>query len=55
MSEMFVMSYKQAKHLGLLPPLAIPNWKWEPVSMDFIVDPFRIQKGFDCIFVIVEA
>jgi hypothetical protein len=49
------MSNKQAKHLGLLQPLAIPKRKWDSISMDFIVDPLRIQKGFNSIFVVDEA
>jgi hypothetical protein len=46
----------KAKHqrpAGLLQPLEIPVWKWDDISMDFIVDLPRTQKGHDAIWVIV--
>jgi len=39
---------------GLLQPLSIPGWKWEEVSMDFIVGLSTSVKGYDSIWVIVE-
>jgi len=39
---------------GLLQPMKIPEWKWEEVSMDFIVRLPRTQKGYDSIWVIVD-
>jgi hypothetical protein len=39
---------------GLLQPLEIPTWKWDDISMEFIVDLPRTQKGNDSIWVIVD-
>jgi len=42
------------KPVGLLQPLSIPSWKWEDISMDFIVRLPNTQKGHDSIWVIVD-
>jgi hypothetical protein len=34
---------------GLLQPLKIPEWKWEEITMDFIVGLPRTQKGYNSI------
>jgi hypothetical protein len=39
---------------GLLQPLDIPTWKWDDISMDFIVGLPRTHKGNDSIWVIVD-
>jgi hypothetical protein len=39
---------------GLLQPLEIPTWKWEDISMNFIVGLPRTHKGSDSIWVIVD-
>ena len=39
---------------GLLQPLQVPVWKWEEISMDFIVGLPRTQAGYDSIWVIVD-
>jgi hypothetical protein len=37
-----------------LQSLSIPTWKWEDVSMDFIVGLPKTAKGFDSIWVIID-
>jgi hypothetical protein len=42
------------KTAGPLQSLPIPTWKWEDISMDFIVGLPRTVKGYDSIWVIVD-
>jgi hypothetical protein len=42
------------KIAGPLQSLPIPTWKWEDISMDFIVGLPRRAKGFDSIWVIID-
>jgi hypothetical protein len=47
----------KAKHqrpAGLLQPLKILEWKWEEISVDFIVGLRKTQSGYDSIWVIVD-
>jgi hypothetical protein len=39
---------------GLLQPLKIPQWKWDEIGMDFIVDLPRTRTGYDSIWVVVD-
>ena len=39
---------------GLLQFLPIPQWKWEKIMMDFVVELLRCQSGYDAIWVIVD-
>ena len=43
------------KLAGLLQPLSIPSWKWDDISMDFIVGLPTTEKGHDSIWVIVDS
>jgi hypothetical protein len=42
------------KTAGPLQSLPNPTWKWEDISMDFIVGMPKTAKGFDSIWVIVD-
>ena len=42
------------KPSGMLQPLEIPEWKWDGISMDFVMGLPRTQAGFDAIWVIVD-
>jgi hypothetical protein len=39
---------------GLLQPLSIPAWKWDDISIDFIVVLPMMVRKFDSIWVIVD-
>ena len=42
------------KTAGELHPLPVPSWKWDDISMDFIVGLPKTSKGCDSIWVIVD-
>jgi hypothetical protein len=47
----------EAEHqrpIGLLNPLDVPEWKWESISMDFIVGLPQTPKDHESIWVIVD-
>ena len=39
---------------GRLEPLEIPEWKWEHITMDFVVGLPKTREGYDAIWVIVD-
>ncbi|XP_073031300.1 uncharacterized protein [Primulina eburnea] len=39
---------------GLLQPLPIPEWKWDQITMDFVIGLPQLQGGFNSIWVIVD-
>ena len=43
------------KSIGPLYPLPIPSWKWDDISIDFIVGLPKTSKGFYSIWVIVDC
>jgi hypothetical protein len=56
-SECDICQRVKASHLktaGILQPLPIPSWKWEDISMDFIVGLPNTSQKHDSIWVIVE-
>jgi hypothetical protein len=42
------------RHAGLLKPLEIPEWKWEHITMDFVVGLPHTPRGKDAIWVVVD-
>jgi hypothetical protein len=42
------------KPRGLLQPLSIPAWKWDDISMDFIVGLLLTARKFNSIWVIMD-
>ena len=56
-SKCLVCQQIKAEHqrpAGLLKPLNIPEWKWEHITMDFVVGLPRTKRGNDAIWVIVD-
>jgi hypothetical protein len=56
-SECDICQRVKASHLktvGILQPLPIPSWKWEDISMDFIVCLPNTFLRHDSIWVIID-
>ncbi len=48
------MKVEHQKPSGTLQPLEIPQWKWEQITMDFVMGLPRTSTGHDAIWVIVD-
>ena len=48
------MKVENKRPVGLLQPLEIQEWKWEHISMDFVVGLPRSPRGKDAISVVVD-
>ncbi|XP_070019409.1 uncharacterized protein [Nicotiana sylvestris] len=48
------VKYEHQRSGGLLQRLDIPEWKWECITMDFLVGIPRTSKKFDVVWVIVD-
>ncbi|XP_070005438.1 uncharacterized protein [Nicotiana sylvestris] len=46
--------YEHQKPCGLLQKIDIPAWKWERITMDFVVGLPQTQRKFDAVWVIVD-
>ena len=56
-SRCFTCQQVKAEHqrpAGVLQPLAVPEWKWSKISMDFIIGLPRSRTGNDSIWVVVD-
>ena len=56
-SRCVIFQQVKAQHqrpAGLLQSLPIPRWKWERITMDFVVGLLHCQSGYDAIWVIVD-
>ena len=45
---------ERRKEAGLTQPLDIPDWKWDSISIDFVVGLPRPRRGNDSIWVIFD-
>ncbi|GJR80433.1 putative reverse transcriptase domain-containing protein [Tanacetum coccineum] len=45
---------EQQRPLGLLVQLEIPQWKWDNITMDFVIKLPKSSQGYDTIWVIVD-
>jgi len=47
------VKYEHQRPGGLFQKIEIPEWKWERITMNFVVGLPRIQREFDVVWVIV--
>ena len=45
---------KHQRHVGLLQPLEVAEWKWEHVMMDFVTQFPQTSRGHNAVWVIVD-
>ncbi|XP_071933786.1 uncharacterized protein [Coffea arabica] len=45
---------ENSRRITSIEPLEIPEWKWDHITMDFVMGLPRSQKGFDAVWVIVD-
>ena len=45
---------RTSETIGDVQPLEVPEWKWESISMDFVIGLPRTSSGYDVIWVIVD-
>jgi hypothetical protein len=48
------MKAEHKSSAGLLKPLEIPEWKWEHITMDFVVGLSHTARGKDAICFVVD-
>ena len=48
------VKYEHQRPGGLLQQMTIPEWKWERITMDFVVGLPRTLRKFDAVWVIVD-
>ncbi|XP_070020414.1 uncharacterized protein [Nicotiana sylvestris] len=48
------VKYEHQKPGDLFQKIEIPEWKWERITMDFVVGLLRSQRKFDAVWVIVD-
>ena len=48
------VKYEHQRPGGLLQQMTIPKWKWERITMDFVVGLPRTLRKFDAVWVIVD-
>ena len=42
------------KPVGKIQPLSIPVWKWDKITMDFVIELLRTRRQHNAIWVIVD-